>query len=194
MKAIAAMSLNRVIGRGNMIPWHLPEDFKWFKRQTVGNFVLMGRKTFSSLGKPLPNRTNIVLTHHPKALASDPAFALVAGKARVGNWRFRFGKLAYQWGFEKFSPRDVLLVGDMEKFVRNFEEARPNRDLFVVGGAQIYTQLLPRCTDLYLTVVPHIIEGDAHFPAFEHLFEFADAPLKTADFEVRHYRRNARSA
>ena len=54
-KAIAAMSLNRVIGTGNKIPWHLPEDFKWFKQTTMGNVVVMGRKTFESLGKPLPS-------------------------------------------------------------------------------------------------------------------------------------------
>jgi dihydrofolate reductase len=61
-KAIAAMSLNRVIGRGNSIPWHLPEDFKWFKRMTAGQVIVMGRKTFQSIGKPLPNRATIVLT------------------------------------------------------------------------------------------------------------------------------------
>src|SRR5687767_12408996 len=61
-KAIAAMSLNRVIGRGNQIPWHLPEDFKWFKKMTTGNIVVMGRKTFESIGKPLPNRETIVVS------------------------------------------------------------------------------------------------------------------------------------
>lgn len=61
-KAMAAMSLNRVIGRGNAIPWHLPEDFKWFKRKTTGNVVVMGRKTFESIGKPLPNRETIVVS------------------------------------------------------------------------------------------------------------------------------------
>jgi dihydrofolate reductase len=61
-KAIAAMSLNRVIGRGNQIPWHLPEDFKWFKRMTTGNVVVMGRKTFESIGRPLPNRETIVVS------------------------------------------------------------------------------------------------------------------------------------
>src|SRR5882672_7610661 len=64
-KAIAAMSENRAIGIGNKIPWHLPEDFKWFKKMTTGNVVVMGRKTFESLGKPLPNRTNVILTRHP---------------------------------------------------------------------------------------------------------------------------------
>src|SRR5262245_29989317 len=68
-KAIAAMSENRVIGRGNTIPWHLPEDFRWFKQMTTGQVVVMGRKTFESIGKPLPDRTTWVLSrsqfHHP---------------------------------------------------------------------------------------------------------------------------------
>jgi dihydrofolate reductase len=60
--AIAAMSLNRVIGHGNQIPWHLPEDFKWFKATTTGHIIVMGRKTFESIGKPLPNRETIVVS------------------------------------------------------------------------------------------------------------------------------------
>ena len=67
-KAIAAMSLNRVIGAGDKIPWHLPEDFKWFKKMTMGNVIVMGRKTFEGLGRPLPNRKNLVLTRHPQRL------------------------------------------------------------------------------------------------------------------------------
>jgi len=56
------MSENRVIGQGNKIPWHLPEDFKWFKQVTTGHVIVMGRKTFESIGKPLPNRTTVVIT------------------------------------------------------------------------------------------------------------------------------------
>jgi dihydrofolate reductase len=70
-KAIAAMAENRVIGNGNKIPWHLPEDFKWFKQMTTGQVIVMGRKTFESIGRPLPNRETIVLSragfHHPQA-------------------------------------------------------------------------------------------------------------------------------
>ena len=62
LKAIAAMSENRVIGRDGKIPWHLPDDFKWFRKTTIGQAVLMGRKTFESLGKPLAGRVNIVAT------------------------------------------------------------------------------------------------------------------------------------
>lgn len=61
-KAIAAMSLNRVIGNGNEIPWHLPEDFKWFKQTTMGHVLVMGRKTYESIGRPLPGRETVVLS------------------------------------------------------------------------------------------------------------------------------------
>ena len=63
MKAIAAMALNnRAIGLGGHIPWHIPEDFRWFKKTTEGHWILMGRKTWESLGRPLPKRRNIVLS------------------------------------------------------------------------------------------------------------------------------------
>lgn len=59
---IAAISENRVIGRDNSMPWHLPEDLRFFKQQTLGKPVIMGRKTFQSIGKPLPQRPNLVVT------------------------------------------------------------------------------------------------------------------------------------
>ncbi len=60
--AIVAMSSNRVIGRAGSLPWHLPADLKFFKKTTMGHPILMGRKTFESIGKPLPGRRNIVLS------------------------------------------------------------------------------------------------------------------------------------
>ncbi len=189
MIAVAAMSLNRVIGRDNKIPWHLPEDFKWFKKLTTGHFVLMGRKTFESLGRPLPNRTNIVVTRAPLRLARDAQFKATFGPAHVGHWRARLGR-PYQLGFERFTDRDVWLVRDPRKLADAFEEVRPARELFVIGGAQIYTQLLDRCSDLYLSVVQREIEGDAFFPEFEDRWNFVDVPLHTPDFEVRHFRRH----
>lgn len=62
---IAAMGLNRVIGRDNQLPWHLPEDLRYFRSMTWGKPIVMGRKTFESLGRPLPGRTNIVITGQP---------------------------------------------------------------------------------------------------------------------------------
>ena len=61
-QAIAAMAENRVIGAGNRIPWHLPDDFKWFKAKTMGQVLVMGRKTYDSIGRPLPKRQNIVVS------------------------------------------------------------------------------------------------------------------------------------
>ena len=70
LSLIVAMARNRVIGRDNTLPWHLPEDLKYFKAITMGKPILMGRKTFESIGRPLPGRLNIVITrnanwHHP---------------------------------------------------------------------------------------------------------------------------------
>lgn len=62
LTAVVAMTPDRVIGRNGSLPWHLPEDLKFFKRTTSGHPVVMGRKTFESIGKPLPKRRNVVLT------------------------------------------------------------------------------------------------------------------------------------
>lgn len=63
---IVAMSQNRVIGRENQMPWHLPNELKYFKRMTLGKPTIMGRNTFDSLGKPLPGRPNIIVTRNPE--------------------------------------------------------------------------------------------------------------------------------
>ncbi|PYZ95747.1 dihydrofolate reductase [Alteribacter lacisalsi] len=68
---IAAMDENNVIGRNNDLPWHLPNDLAWFKRITSGHTVIMGRKTFESMGKALPNRKNIVVTSDENFEAED---------------------------------------------------------------------------------------------------------------------------
>jgi len=95
-KAMAAMSENRVIGRGNKIPWHLPEDFKWFKRMTTGQVVVMGRKTFESIGKPLPNRTTLVLSRGQFAY---PGVKSVAALSQV------------DWSEPALAGRDIYICG-----------------------------------------------------------------------------------
>jgi len=96
-KAIAAMALNRVIGRDHRIPWHLPADFRWFKRLTMGHVLVMGRRTFESIGRPLPGRETIVLSRSqfqfPGARtvsdlasldpASDPRDFFICGGAEI---------------------------------------------------------------------------------------------------------------
>ena len=70
ISAIVAMAKNRVIGRDNEIPWYLPEDFKWFKKNTLGHCIIMGRKCFESIGRPLPKRTNIIISRDMFYIAS----------------------------------------------------------------------------------------------------------------------------
>ena len=65
LKAMVAMTAERIIGKGNDLPWHLPEDLQVFKRTTSGHPIVMGRKTFESIGRPLPKRQNIVITRDP---------------------------------------------------------------------------------------------------------------------------------
>jgi dihydrofolate reductase len=154
-KAIAAMSLNRVIGAGNRIPWHLPEDFKWFKKTTTGHVIVMGRRTFESIGKPLPNRTTIVLTRSP---------GLIPGVRTIADLR-------------RIDPTDPILAG---------------REIFICGGAQLYEQALPLCSDLYLTLVQRVVEGDTFFPPFEDQFELAEEVLDRPEFKILHYRRRGR--
>ena len=69
--AIVAMSRNRVIGADNKLLWHIPEDFKHFRRTTMGKPVIMGRRTYESIGKPLPGRTNIVISRTPDSIEGD---------------------------------------------------------------------------------------------------------------------------
>ena len=148
-KAIAAMSENRVIGCGNKIPWHLSEDFKWFKRMTTGNIVVMGRKTFESIGKPLPNRETIIVS-------------------RGG-----------------FHYPGVKVVSDLSQI----DAADESRQIFICGGAQIYELALPLCSELYLTLVKRVVEGDAFFPPFEDKFEPAETILECAEFKITRYQR-----
>jgi dihydrofolate reductase len=149
-KAIAAMAANRVIGRGNTLPWHLPEDFAWFKRKTMGQVVVMGRRTFESLGrKPLPDRSTIVLS---RTLRDIPGVRVASSLAEI-------------------------------------DPASEAGEVFICGGAQIYTQALPLCSDLYLTVVKGAVEGNTFFPPFEHLFIPVATILDRPDFQIIHYHR-----
>jgi len=147
-KAIAAMAENRVIGRGHRIPWHLPEDFSWFKRTTMGHVLVMGRKTFESIGRPLPGRKTIVLSR--------------------SGW----------------SHPTVRVVSALEAV----DAASEACEVFICGGAEVYRQALPFCSDLYLTRVKRVVEGDVFFPEFENRFELVATIANASEFEIIHYR------
>lgn len=142
------MSENRVIGAGPKIPWHLPEDFKWFKKMTTGQVLVMGRKTFASIGRPLPDRSTVVLS-------------------RGG-----------------FSHPGVTTIGSLDEIDPSAEV----REVFICGGAEVYAQALPHCSDLFLTVVKRVVEGDVFFPAFENYFELNGILAENSDFNILHYR------
>jgi dihydrofolate reductase len=183
-KAIAAMAENRAIGDGNRIPWHLPEDFKWFRKMTTGHVVVMGRKTFESLGKPLPNRTNLILTRHPQHLIrAHPEVFGQYHEWRGGKHLHR----AYQLHLTKISgpPGDDIFI--FNSLDRLNPEDFPN-DIFIAGGAQIYEQALPRCSDLFLTRVKRTVPGDAFFPPFEDAFVRVGIIDDRPEFAIEHWR------
>ena len=145
------MAENRVIGHAGTIPWHLPEDFKFFKATTIGHAILMGRKTYESIGKPLPGRENIILSR----------------------------TMPETYGVTVIRSLDDLI------------EPTDGKDLFVIGGEEIYRLLLPRVQELYVTKVPRTIEGDTHFPNFESQFDTGTKVLETNDFTVWKFARKA---
>lgn len=150
MIAIAAMSRNRVIGCEGKIPWHLAEDLRFFKRTTLGHVIVMGRKTFESLGKPLPGRENWVISR-------EASFE--------GARMFR-------------SPADVQPPAD-------------GREVFVIGGAEIYAALLPSCQAILLTHVDRSVPGDTWFPHFEDQFDAGEVVQTGEGFEIRRHRRHS---
>ena len=126
--AIVAMSENRVIGINNQLPWHLPADLRHFKELTTGHAILMGRKTYESIGRPLPNRLNIVMTRN-----------------------------------RDYQAPGCCVVGTLDEAIHKTKEEGKST-LFIIGGAEIYSLLLPFVTELYLTIVHHTLDGDAVFP------------------------------
>jgi len=128
---IVAMATNRVIGREGELPWRLPADLKRFRQLTTGHHVIMGRKTHESIGKPLPERTNIVLSR-------DRAYA--AGGCKV--------------------------VADLESGLDLARDASET-EAFIIGGAGVYEQALPKANRIYLTSVDAAADGDVYFPELE---------------------------
>jgi dihydrofolate reductase len=129
LSLLLAADENNVIGKDNALPWHLPSDLRYFKNLTWAMPVLMGRKTFESIGKPLPGRKSIVITHNR-------------------NWK--------QSGAE--------VVHSVDEAIRK-AEAYAVKEIFVIGGAEIFVSALPDANRIYLTRIHHRFEGDTFFPA-----------------------------
>ncbi len=135
---IAAVAENRAIGINNKLPWHLPGDLQYFKSVTMGKPLVMGRKTFESLGKPLPGRPHIIITRDKNYNIDD-----------------------FQNCYVVHDLEEVLLVAE------NLALANACDEIVVIGGAEIYDLLLPKAECLYLTEVHAKVEGDTYFPDYE---------------------------
>lgn len=144
MTLIVAAAENNAIGKNNQMLWHLPNDFKYFKRNTIEHSVVMGRKTFESIGKPLPERRNIILTRDLK-----------------------------------YSNPEVDVANSIQE-VLNF--CRDEREIFIIGGAEIYKQTLALADKILLTRVHTTIDGDAYFPELlDHQWKLVSAEKHEKD-------------
>lgn len=126
---IAAIGKNRELGKDNDLIWHFKEDMKYFREHTTGHTILMGRKTFDSLPKVLPNRHHIVISH------SNPEL-----------------------------PEDVDLFHSLDAFFKAYQDK--DEEIYVIGGAQMYTQFLPYADCLLLTEIEDEATADVYFPDF----------------------------
>jgi dihydrofolate reductase len=129
INVIAAMARNRVIGIKNTLPWRLSEDLQHFKALTMGHHIVMGRKTYESIGKPLPGRTTVIVT-------------------RDANYQVK----------------GCLTAASIDAAIAACGE---DAEVFFVGGADLYAQVLARADRLYLTEIQADYQGDAHFPEFD---------------------------
>jgi dihydrofolate reductase len=148
---LVAAARNGVIGDGQRMPWHLPADLRYFRQLTTGHVVLMGRKTYDSIGKALPNRSNIVITRNPHWWAE--------GAQRAGSLEEALqqaAELLTRKGQEPGQPQgDPSPTG----------QTRPaDTPVFVIGGGEIYHQALPLADRIYLTRVETEAEGSVFFP------------------------------
>jgi dihydrofolate reductase len=133
---VVAMTRQGVMGKNNQLPWHLPGDLKRFKQITLGHPIIMGRKTFDSIGKALPNRTNIVVTRDPAKLPPTVLGATSLDEAL---------NLA----------REAL---------RSQPPSERDDEIYVIGGAEVFRTTLARADKLYLTWIEPPFEGDVIFP------------------------------
>ena len=121
---IAALGENNVIGRDNGIPWQIPADLQHFKALTTGHTIIMGRKTYESIGRVLPNRENIIISS---------TLSFVDG---------------------------ALVASSLEEGIK----AASNKEVFIIGGSQLYAEALPMADQLDITRVHFAPEGDTWFP------------------------------
>ena len=151
---IVAHDQNRLIGVQQQLPWHLPEDLKRFRKLTWGHVVIMGRKTFESIGRPLPGRFNIVLS---RAMSENMLKCIPE-----------------QLSQHQSPDQNLIIVNSLESAlhypvtdIKIGNQLIKVDKIFIIGGQQIYQQSLSLCNKMYLTLVQADYTGDAYFPAYD---------------------------
>jgi dihydrofolate reductase len=141
---IVAMDDANGIGKGGQLPWHLSTDLKRFKHLTMTHHVIMGRKTYESIGKPLSGRTNIIITRNSKYTLNNPEIRLT---------------LPYQ------SSTQCLVAYSLENAL-SAAKANFETEAFVIGGGEVFREALPIAQRIHLTRIHVIIKCDVYFPTF----------------------------
>lgn len=136
---VVAVADNGVIGRAGALPWHLPDDLKHFRVLTLGKSVLMGRRTYESIGRPLAGRQNLIMSH-----GAPPTLVQAIEGADVQPVTSLQQAVAYarEWGGEQ-------------------------AELCVIGGAQIYALSMAHAGRIHLTQVHASVAGDVVFPGYQ---------------------------
>ena len=126
---IAAIGKNRELGRDNKLLWSLKGDLKFFKEKTTNHTIIMGRKTFESLGRLLPNRKHVVIS-------SSNDF-----------------------------PKEVDVYNNIDNLLSHYKDS--SEELFIIGGAKIYSEFIDNASRMYLTLVDGEFDADVYFPMFD---------------------------
>ena len=136
---IVAVASNGIIGGENKLLWHLPADMKYFRNLTTNHTIIMGRKTYDSIGKPLPNRTNIVISRTPDYVVEGCITA---------------------------TSLESAIQKAQEVYEQKPEKDEQN--IYIIGGAQIYKLALPIADYLYITEVKENFSGDTYFEKMDN--------------------------
>jgi dihydrofolate reductase len=163
---IAAIGSNRELGKDNKLLWHIGEDLKRFKKLTEGHVVIMGRKTFESIGKPLTGRLNIIITRNPDY--------------KVDNYNVS-------------KHCKVIVVNSLEQAIEKSIKSKVHKvlkvekdEVFIIGGGQIYEEAIEIADKLYLTIVDVKAEADTFFPDYSGFKKIVfDEPHDNGGYKFR---------
>jgi dihydrofolate reductase len=163
---IVGVAENGVIGSDQTIPWRIPSDMAFFKRTTMGKPVVMGRKQYETVGRPLPGRTNIVVTRQ-----------------------------------QGYAAEGIVVVQTIEAALAKAQEIDGVDEIMIIGGGELYAQLMPQADRLYVSHIDLAPDGDVRFPAIDpEIWDVVDrpevepSPKDEASYRVNVYERRKPAA